>query len=239
LTGKASTVKVDDNHAIVSMDDETTCLPLQSIPGSLLEWFIQGRKAGYESLSKGKGPGPLFSRHLPVVSTTGDEKPFPTRLAHKGVGFLPRPDMLEEYIERHEKLLAQTKDLPPARSLQQRLESAARLLDEPGSIDPRLLGSLEIFASGTYENLTRRPLASLLFTDPGPGYRSFQLDCVVEIAEPPDPRFRFLQLARGLFERDPFHITQPGVHCAYLFWIVGIHDKTPHPVDEKTIPHKL
>jgi len=239
MTGRASTVRVKNDRAVVSMDGKTTSLPLQPIPDTLLDWFIQGRKAGYESLSKGKGPGPLFSRHLPVVATTGKEKPFPTRLAHKGVGFLPRADMLEEYIVHHEELLARIKHLPPARSLQQRLESTSRLLDEPDSIDPRLLGSLEIFAGGTYENLTRRPLASLLFTDSEPGYRSFQLDCAVEIAEPPDPRFRFLQLARGLFERDTFHVTQPGVRCAYLFWIVGIHDKTPHPVGEDKARHKL
>ena len=239
MTGRAFTLGIRDDVARITMGEETTSWPLQPLPDPLLEWFIQGRKAGYDSLSKGGGPGPLFSRHLPVVSTTGEEKPFSTRLAHKGVGFLPRQDMLEEYIEGHEELLAQTQDLPPARSLQKRLERAARLLDKPGSVDPRLLGSLEIFAGGTYENLQRRPLASLLFTDPGNGYRSFQLDCAVQIVEPPDPRFRFLQLARGLFERDPFHVTQPGVCCAYLFWIVGIHDKTPHPVDEDKVRHRL
>jgi len=238
MTGKASTIIVRDNRAEISMNGEITSWPLSPLPDPILDWFIQGRKAGYESLSKGNGPGPLFSRHLPVVSTTGEKNHFSTRLGHKGVGFLPRPEMLGECIESHEELLVQTKDLPPARSLQQRLEGAARLLDEPESINPTLLGSLEIFAGGTYDNLVRRPFASLLFTDPGPGYRSFQLDCVVQIVEPPDQRFRFLQLARGLFERDPFHITQPGVHCAYLFWIVGIHDKTPHPMDESKVRHK-
>ncbi len=239
MTGKVSTIIVRDNQAEISMNGETTSWPLSPLPDPILDWFIQGRKAGYESLSKGEGPGPLFSRHLPVVATTGEEKPFPTRLAHKGVGFLPRPNILGEYIERHEKLLARIEHLPPAQSLQQRLDGAAQLLEEPGSVDTRLLGSLEIFAGDTYKNLTRRPLASLLFTDPGPGYMSFQLDCAVEIAEPPDPRFRFLQLARGLFEREPFHVTQPGVRCAYLFWIVGIHDKTPHSVDESKARHKL
>jgi hypothetical protein len=239
MTGRTFSVEVGNDAARITMGEEPTSWPLQPLPDPLLEWFIQGRKAGYESLYRGEGPGPLFSRHLPVVATTGEENPFCTRLAHKGVGFLPRPDMLDQYIEGHEKLLAQTKDLPPARSLQQRLERAARFLDNPGSVDPRLLGSLEIFAGGTYKNLKRRPLASLLFTDPGNGYRSFQLDCAVQLVEPPDPRFRFLQLARGLFERDPFHVTQPGVRCAYLFWIVGIHDKTPHPVDEGNVRHKL
>jgi len=238
LTRKACTVLVKDEHVRIKMHEETLSLPLVPLTAPLLNWFLQGRKAGYESLSRGKGPGPLFSRHLPVVSTTGPEEPFPTRLAHKGVGFWPKPEMTEEHIVRLEEVLARTKDLPPEQSLRQRLEAAAWLLDEPGSVEPGSLGSLEIFAGGTYDNLVRRPLASLLFTDPGPGYHSFQLDCAVQILEPPDPRFRYLQLARSLFERDPFHVTQPGVHCAYLFWIVGIHDKTPHPVDENSVPHR-
>jgi hypothetical protein len=239
VTGKSTEVRVKDDSVRIKMKEETTLLPLTPLPDHLLEWFHQGRKEGYESLSRGKGPGPLFSRHLPVLSTAGEEGLFSTRLAHKGVGFLPRPDMLEKYIKDYEELLAKTVDLPPAQSLQHRLESAARLLNEPGSVDPRLMGSLEIFAGGTWENLKKKPTASLLFTDPGSGYRSFQLDCAVQIVEPPDQRFRFLQLARSLFERDPFHVTQPGVHCAYIFWIVGIHDKTPHPVNEDKVRHKL
>ena len=239
MTDEAARVRVEDDRAMVSMDDETMSLPIVPLTRDILEWFIEGRKAGFESLARGQGPGPLFSRHLPVVSTTGENEPFPARLAHKGVGFLPRPDVLERYIERHEDLLTRTKELSPEGSLGQRLQGAAGLLDDPGSLDPRLLGSLEIFAGGTFENLKRRPFASLLFTDPGHGYRSFQLDCAVEVVEPPDPRFRFLFLARSLFERDPFHVTQPGVHCAYLFWIVGIHDKTPHPVDEGKVRHKI
>lgn len=213
-------------------------MALSSLDADLIDWFIKGKKAGYESLAKGKGPGPLFARHLPVIATSGDEGLFPTRLAHKGVGFLPQPDMLEKHIALLEDVLARTAGLKPDASLQQRLETAARLMDSPEDVDPRVLGSLEIFAGGTYANLTERPLASLLFTDPGHGYRSFQLDCAVELLEPPDPRFRFLQLARSLFERDPFHVTQPGVHCAYLFWIVGISDKTPKPVDKASVRHR-
>ena len=213
-------------------------MALLPLGADLVDWFIKGRKTGYESLIQGKGPGPLFSRHLPVVATSGGEALFPTRLAHKGVGFLPQPHLLEKHIALHEDVLARTADMAPEVSLQQRLETAARLLDNPEDVDPRLFGSLEIFAGGTYANLVDRPLASLLFTDPGHRYRSFQLDCAVEILEPPDPRFRFLQLARSLFERDPFHVTQPGVHCAYLFWIVDINDKTPFSVDETSVRHR-
>ena len=239
MKGGRSGVRVEAGRASVTMGDETFTLPLVPLPDHLMDWFIKGRIAGYESLSRGDGPGPLFSRHLPVVATVGEKGPFSTRLAHKGVGFMPQQDRLEEILVRYEELLDRTRGLPPDRSLAERLRNVVATFEEPGSADAGVLGSLEIFAGQTLANLSRRPLASLLFTDPGHGYMSFQLDCAVEILEPPDPRFRFLQLARGLFERDPFHVTQPGVHCAYLFWIVGIHDKTPHPMKPENVQHKL
>lgn len=232
-------VKIEGSDIVIHIKGKTTALALSSLGPDLIDWFIQGRKAGYESLAQGKGPGPLFSRHLPVIATSGDKEFFPTRLANKGVGFLPQEDRIEEQVKRYEALLTRTMEQPVTESLRQRLEAAAELFHEPGSVDPRLLGSLEIFAGGTYENLMKRPFASLLFTDPSHRYRSFQLDCAVQIIEPPDPRFKFLQLARSIFEHDPFHVTQPGFHCAYLFWIVDIHDKTPRPVREDSVPHKL
>jgi len=232
-------VQVEDSCARVRLEGEDLNLPLVPLPPSLMDWFLKGRHAGYESLARGEGPGPLFSRHLPVVATEGGEGPFSIRLAHKGVGFLPHPDRLPDILVRYEDLHKRTREMAPERSLEERLRTVVSTFEEPGSADPRHLGSLEIFAGQTLANLSRRPLASLLFTDPGHGYRSFQLDCVVQILEPPDPRFRFLQLARGLFERDPFHVTQPGINGAYLFWIVGIHDKTPFPMKSDAVRHKV
>ncbi|MGD8353054.1 MAG: hypothetical protein PVJ01_02720 [Pseudomonadota bacterium] len=234
----AASVYVQDEKVLIQMGDKIIKLPLKPLSGGLYEWFIEGRRRGIENLKQGKGPGPLFSRHLPVVATTADEDLFSTRLANKGVGFLPRPHLLEQTINEYEETMARTGRMTPEQSLHERLEAAAGFLEREGAADPRLLGSLEIFAGGTYENIVKRPYASLLFTDPGPAYRSFQLDCAVQILHPPDPRFRFLQLARGLFERDPFHVTQPGVHCAYLFWIVGIHDKTPFSMDKNSVRHR-
>jgi len=52
----------------------------------------------------------------------------------------------------------------------------------------------------------------------------------VEVLGPGDPRYDFLVLARSMFEREPFHITQPGFACGYVFWISEIRDKTPYPV---------
>jgi len=240
MSAPPTSVLVANDQARISLKgSEPLELALHYLPENLVEWFVTGRKEGFKSLSRGNGPGRLFSRHLPVIATTGKDTPHQVRLAHKGVGFFPREELLDNVVAEYDRLLTKTQDLAPSESLTERLQSISALYDKPEDLDTRLLGSLEIFAGGTFENLVQRPLASLLFTDPGPPYTSFQLDCAVQIVEPPDSRFRFLQLARGLFERDPFHIQQPGVRCAYLFWITGVTDKTPRPVTDGMARHRL
>ena len=236
----ASPVTVEDGLITVRCTERGP-VKLQSIPlpRNLLDWFLDGRREGLEKLKRGEGPGAFFSRHLPVIATVGQQDPFPVRLAHKGVGFLPAPHLLEETTEAMEELLDRTSSSPGAETLLERLDIIRNFYGDPGNLDPTVLGSLEIFAGGTFTNLAREPYASLIFTEAGPPYVSFQLDCAVQIVEPPDPRFRFLQLTRGLFEKDPFHVPQPGVRCAYLFWITGITDKTPHPLPDKSIRHRL
>jgi len=71
------------------------------------------------------------------------------------------------------------------------------------------------------------PLASLLFTGHSPSFTSFQVNCAVEIIGPGDPRYRFITLARTMFEYDDFHITQQNFPYAYVFWISECVSKTP------------
>jgi len=240
MNHSTSRVKVEGDMITVEGEGfDPVKLSIIPLPDTLLEWFLEGRRKGFDSLRRDEGPGTFFSRHLPVVATVGEQEFFPVRLAHKGVGFLPSHPLLEGAITSLEELLERTSRLPPTESFPERLENLDVLYRNPENFDTRVLGSLEIFAGGTFTNLARNPFASLIFTEAGPPYVSFQLDCVVQIVEPPDARFRFLQLARGLFEMEPFHVTQPGVRCAYLFWITGVTDKTPHPVPKEKVRHRL
>ena len=240
MSRSTATVTVDgDKITVLTEGRDPVTLSAVPLPGSLLEWFLEGRREGFERLKRGEGPGTFFSRHLPVVATVGDQELFPIRLAHKGVGFLPAPNLLDNAIVAMEELFERTSRSPGPETLRERLEGLGAFYRDPENLDPGVLGSLEIFAGGTFTNLIKDPFASLIFTEPGPPYVSFQIDCAVQVVEPPDPRFRFLQLTRGLFEKDPFHVTQPGVKCAYLFWITGITDKTPHPLPDKTDCHRL
>ena len=86
---------------------------------------------------------------------------------------------------------------------------------------------MEIFEGETYKNLTKRPMASVLWTGDSPVFVSFQVDCAVEIIPKEDARYRFSWAMRRLFEYEPFHVVQTIFPYAYTFWVVGAHEKTP------------
>jgi hypothetical protein len=151
-------------------------------------------------------------------------------LANKGVGFTPRDEYIGRYLDIVESAVAQIQELPPhavneTRDL--RIAAAREFYAHPEHIDWRRVGLLEIFEGSTLRNLTENPFASVLWTGNAPVFVSFQVDCVVEIITPEDPRYRFAWAMRRLFEYEPFHVVQTIFPYAYLFWIIDWHDKTP------------
>ena len=101
------------------------------------------------------------------------------------------------------------------------------MYSHPEHIDWRRVGLLEIFEGSTLKNLVENPFASVLWTGNSPVFVSFQADCVVEIIEPEDKRYRFCWAMRRLFEYEPFHVVQTIYPYSYCFWIYRWKDKTP------------
>ncbi|MDH3285120.1 MAG: PCP reductase family protein, partial [Acidobacteriota bacterium] len=186
-------------------------------------------REAYRALSRTGGQLRMFSHHLPAVMTWQAGRLFPVNCGTKGVGFMPKGEHLSKYIEMFERVLRDTRDEAPGETLERRLQTVASFYfsDE---VEHRAMTGLEIFKRGTHSNLCANPLASLLFTGAGPQYRSFQLNCAVEMTSPGDPRHQFIVLARTMFERDSFHITQQRFPHAYIYWITELLDKTPFHV---------
>lgn len=153
--------------------------------------------------------------------------PISGELGQQGVGFLPKPEYLEESLELFQKAIMDSRNKTWEESMKLRLEAASEFYFDESKIDRRALSTLEIFSKTTYSNLTQNPFSSILYTGTNPDYVSFQVNAGVEIARPGDFRFEFVKLARGMFEYDSFHIAQPDFQCAYLFWILEVHDKSP------------
>jgi hypothetical protein len=203
-------------------------MPVLELPEKFVQWQLEYKRGVYDAIAKNEYIA-FNAGHLPVVGTWADDALVPN-LANKGVGFTPRDEYLDHYTALVNAAVEQIEKLPPHavnETRELRIGAAREFYAHPEHIDWRRLGLLEIFEGDTYRNLTRRPLASLLWTGNSPVFLSFQVDCAVEIIPSDHPRYRFSWAMRRLFEYEPFHIVQTMFPYAYTFWVVGWTDKTP------------
>ena len=221
---KAKVVARGRMVTVVKGDGTTAEHAIKGLPPEFITWQMEARQALFQHL--GSEPSiPTFAPHLPTLATWGEGALFPN-LAAKGVGLLPKDELLEEYATEFENLLTRLADRPWPQTIQERVAAAQRFYGRVEAVDRRCLGGLEIFEGTTYRNLLSNPFASLLYVGPGPRYRSFQLDCVVEVLSPGDSRYRFIRSIRGLFEHERFHYQQPDYPFGYVFWVVEARDKS-------------
>ncbi len=226
-------VRVGENTVTAPLLGGERELPLMPLPENVIAWLEQGRRGVYDKLLL-KG-APLFhASHLPVMVTFNESKDFPFNCSNKGVGLIPKPQYLQHYIHLFRGIMEKTKGRPWQESLAERIQAVSKFYFRRDVIDYRALTTLEIFERTTYQNLRRNPVASLHYTGNAPDYMSFQVDTVVEVIGPEDPRHEFIRLARTMFEFDSFHIAQHEFPHAYILWVNQVQDKTPFRVPEKT-----
>jgi hypothetical protein len=232
--GNKTRVTISDQQITIRSSTHSLSLPNISLPPPLISWLNQGRLDVYRRLLTDSASIDFFQQHLPVLVTHSPDSPFPFNCGNKGVGFLPKETSLNRYIEQYRETIAATRAVPWQESLTARIAAARAFHEDIDAIDFRCLTSIEIFQRKTFRNIQNFPLASLLFTGASPEYKSFQINCAVEIIDREDPRFTFIKLSRRLFEFDGFHIAQPDFQFGYLFWISEVKDKTPHRVTAVT-----
>jgi len=221
-------VSVTDNVASVALDDRTDTLSVQELPDDFKKWQLDYKNGVYDAIEKNEYIA-FNAGHLPVVGTWADGGIFPN-LANKGIGFTPKDEFIEHYLNLVESAVAEIEKLPPhavneTRML--RVNTARNFYAHPEHVDWRRLGLLEIFEGTTLKNLRKHPYASVLWTGDAPVFPSYQVDCAVEIITPEDPRYRFSWAMRRLFEYEPFHVVQTIYPYAYCFWVTGFKNKTP------------
>ncbi len=226
MTGTAANVRVKDDKVHVTTPAGRRSYAVGEMPEEFFRWQLESRLALSQSLAGGDSIRE-FHAHLPVAATLNEELVFPLHTATKATGLLPQDTYLGDYHDQLAACLRTAADRPWEETQRLRVAAALRLYENPAHIDRRKLGLVEIFQGQTYRNLLRAPLMALQYTGPGPSYRSYQLNGVIEMVGPGDPRFEFLFLMRQLFERDSFHVQQPAYPSGYLFWISQVFDKSP------------
>jgi hypothetical protein len=225
----ASVVIAGSKIVVSSPSIQTISYERVSYPQAFVEWQSKSRIEMFQNLAQA-GAASVHSQpsHLPVLATLGTGE-FPINLASRGIGLLPKFELLEKYIA----LLVSAKNKESGKkwqeSLPARVNAMSQFYSNKEEIDTTLLGGLEIFEGKTAKNVRSNPLVSLLYTGKPPQYPSFQFNCIAEILPPEDLRFQFLLAARELFAFDAFHITQSRYPFGYAFHIVEILEKTPYP----------
>lgn len=221
-------VKVEDGMARMTGGDEPVQQEVLELPKKFVRWQLDYKHSIYDAIERDEYIA-FNAGHLPVVATWDADSMVPN-LANKGVGFTPKDEYIEHYLEIVESAVEEIAQLPPHKTQETRdlrLGAAREFYAHPEHIDWRRLGLLEIFEGSTFRNLAAHPRASVLWTGNAPIFVSYQVDCVVEIIPPDDPRYRFSWAMRRLFEYEPFHVVQTIYPYAYCFWVVGYKDKTP------------
>lgn len=221
-------VTVVDDVATVEHQGQMLQFEIKELPPRFVRWQIEYKHKIYDAIERDEYIA-FNAGHLPVVGTMNPRNPVPN-LANKGIGFTPKDEYLDHYLQLVESAVEEISKLPPhavneTRAL--RLATAREFYKHPEHIDWRRLGLLEIFEGATYKNLVEHPFASVLWTGNSPVFISFQVDCVVEIMTPEDPRYRFCWAMRRLFEYEPFHVVQTIFPYSYCFWIYDYKEKTP------------
>lgn len=216
----------------------------EGLPAFLLKWLVTSRIRFLENLKAGK-PLRYFSSHLPVMATWREGEEFPVNLTVKGIGLIPRKEIILDYIDLFEAAIAEARTMPWSESLSLRIEVIERLYSDIENFDPSLLGGLEIFEGTAFKNMRDNSMASLLYMGVSVDheevqtvnpqqpvaveYISFQVNGRVEIIGRDDIYYRYLLSARRLFEFDRFHIFQPDYPSGYLIRVLEVKDKSPWP----------
>ena len=206
------------------------------LPAQCLDWLVSSRLRFLDDLLQGK-PMRYFSAHLPVMATwtrSADESSgqFPVNMTVKGIGLIPREDLIADYTDIFESTIAEVRAMPWDKSLRKRVEVINALYGSRDNFDPALLGGLEIFEGKAFANMKENPYVSLLYFGMSHGpegmrYISFQVNAGAEILTKESPYYRFLLASRRLFEFDTFHLFQTDYPFGYLIRIIETRDKSP------------
>jgi hypothetical protein len=203
------------------------------LPEACLSWIASSRLKFLEGMIAG-APMRFFSAHLPVMATWGEgnNENFPVNMTVKGIGLIPRENILADYIDLFEGIRAKAGSVPWEESLSDRASAMSKLYSDTGNFDSSMLGGLEIFEGKASRNFSKNPHASLLYvgmnhSPQGMQYISFQVNGTIEVLHKDSVYYRYLLASRKLFEFEKFHLFQSDYPFGYLLRVAEVMDKSP------------
>jgi hypothetical protein len=199
---------------------------VRELPDKFVEWSIKRRLETVERVRKNEMPE-LAGAHNGMVASHGlgrlDSK-FTINNAVKGMGFLPKPEKLEEMIN----LLASTFN----DSIDRKIAILESLYNNGKEIfDRTKQASLELYSTPEFEthsflNQMTDPGVSIVFLD----FPSYELRCITQLIHPKDPKLT--KYEKNVVEyinriHDYFHGESPRQSIGVIYHVIEVFDNTP------------
>ncbi|MDH5186871.1 MAG: hypothetical protein OEZ20_06585 [candidate division WOR-3 bacterium] len=199
---------------------------VRELPDSFVDWSIKRRLETMERVRKNQMPE-LAGAHNGMVASHGlgrlDSK-FTINNAVKGMGFIPKPEKLEEVI----KLLTSTRN----DSLERKTAILESLYNKGKEIYDRTKQvSLELYSNPEFEthsflNQMTDPGVSIVFLD----FPSYEIRCITQLLHPKDPKLT--KYEQNVIEyinsiHDYFHGMSPHKSIAVIYHVIEVFNNTP------------
>ncbi len=205
------------------------------LPKEFAQWQLSTRLKGLKIFIGQEKGAPNFSPHSVVMSTWAPGTDFPANSCIKGLGMVPRADLLPDLYAKIMKLIGRSYDEGPENTFKERVGFLLDLYSDPSNFDEMILSSIEMFKKRTYENVLKDCRSNLLFYDYTTGY-SIMFNVVSELVERDDHFYNYVSAVHDLFHLPKDRsIRTDRYDFAYRFHLVEGFDKTPGPNASKQI----
>jgi hypothetical protein len=218
----------DYNKGIIKakVDGKWQEFTIRELPDAFMDWSIKRRLETMDRVRKNEMPE-LAGPHNGMVASHGLERldsKFTINCAVKGMGFLPKPEKLEEL----NNLLASTFN----DTIDRKIAILESLYNNGKEIfDPTKQVSLELYSTPEFEthsflNQMTDPGVSIVFLD----FPSYELRCITQLIHPKNPKLT--EYEKNVVEyinriHDYFHGESPRQSIGVIYHVIEVFDNTP------------
>lgn len=217
---------IDSGYIYAFVDSTWQKFEIRGLPRKFINWSIERRRETIQIIKEGGRPD-LAGPHNAIVATYGVRRKdtrFRINNAVKGVGFVPKPDKLDDILQ----LLRNTMDADNARKLDildSLYVNAYEIFDTTRLVSLELYSTPE-FETHTFINEMLNPACAIVFLD----IPSFELKAIAHLLHPDDPQLTPYE--RKVVEytnlvHSYFHGRFEKNFITVIYYVIEVYDNTP------------
>jgi len=199
---------------------------IQQLPDAFLDWDFERRLETFTQIRKGSMPA-LAGAHNGMVASHGLKRKdayFSINNAVKGMGFLPKPERLEQTLN----LLKSTFDSSDTKKLailESLYKNGKDIFDRTKQISLELYATPD-FETHTFLNQMTDPGVAIVFLD----FPSYELRAITQLIHPANPNLTAYE--KNVVDyintiHDYFHSRSPRPSIGVIYHIIEVFDNSP------------